>query len=182
MASREVFASEVARREVFASEVARREVFASEVASREVFASEVASREVFNSAAALAELMKNTAGQDAAMRQNTNLQNNCDIIWDTLKNNTNKFVRQTALYQNNVTTLNFYANNYPNSIVMATLKYYTGPVAHADMIHRTGGTAASMTAIPQPSSVDRADGVSFKGCTFTGISNGQVLIEVWQVK
>ena len=167
---------------VVGSRVASEAVANSNDAMREVFASEVASREVFSSAVALAELMKNTAGQDAAMQQNTNLQNNRDIIWDTLKKNTNKFVRQTALYENNVTTLNFYANNYTNSIVIATLKYYGGSVAHANMIHRTGGTAASMTAIPRPSSVDRVDGVSFKGCTFTEISNGQVLIEVWQVR
>ena len=182
VASREVFASEVARREVFASEVASREVFASEVASREVFASEEASREVFNSAAALAELMKNTAGQDAAMRQNTNLQNNRDIIWDTLKNNTNKFVRQVAQAYDDVSALNPAANSYPNSIVIATLGYYNSPAYQTNMIHRTGGTAASMGTTRQPSSVTRVDAVSFKGCTFTETGDGQAAIEVWQAK
>ena len=182
MARREVFASEVASREVFASEVASREVFASEVASREVFASEVASREVFNNAAALAELMKNTAGQDAAMRQNTNLQNNRDIIWGTLKNNTNKFVRQTALVGDYVSGLNPYANSYPNSIVIATLGYANDSSARTNMIHRTGETAASMGTINCPQSVTRADGVSFKGCTFTETRNGYLAMEIWQVR
>ena len=182
VASREVFASEVASREVFASEVARREVFASEVARREVFASEVASREVFNNAAALAELMKNTAGQVAAMRQNTNLQNNRDIIWDTLKNNTNKFVRQTALVRDYVSDLNPYANSYPNAIVIATLGYANDPSARTNMIHRTGETAASMGTINCPQAVTRADGVSFKGCTFTETGNGYSAMEIWQVR
>ena len=182
VARREVFASEVASRELFASEVASRELFASEVASRELFASEVASREVFSSAAALAELMKNTAGQDAAMRQNTNLQNNRGIIWDTLKNNTNKFVRQTALTGDYVTGLNPYANGYPNSIVIATLGYANDSSARTNMIHRTGETAASMGTTNWPQSVSRADGVSFKGCTFTETGNGYLAIEVWQAR
>ena len=184
VARREVFASEVARREVFASEVASREVFASEVASRELFASEVASREVFSSTVALAELMKNTAGQDAAMRQNTNLQNNRGIIWDTLKNNTNKFVRQITRVGGPVATLNPFANSYLNSIVIATLGYYNDSSSRTNMIHRTGGTAASMATISQPSYVSRADGVSFKGCTFTETKYGYgyLAIEVWQVR
>ena len=182
VARRELFASEVASRELFASEVARRELFASEVARRELFASEVASREVFSSAVALAELMKNTAGQDAAMRQNTNLQNNRGIIWDTLKNNTNKFVRQVAQASDGVSALNTAANSYLNSIVIATLGFYNDSSAHTNMIHRTGEIAASMGTTFRPSSVGRVDAVSFKGCTFTETGDGQAAIEVWQVK
>ena len=181
-AMRVVVASEVARREVFASEVARREVFASEVASQEVFASEVASQEVFNSAAALAELIKNTAGQDAAMRQNTNLQNNRDIIWDTLKNNTNKFVRRTFWSNYSMYALRNVANDYPNSIVIARLDYYGSSNYLANMIHRTGGTAASMGTTSRPSSVDRADAVSFTGCTLTETGDTRGTIEIWQVR
>ena len=182
VARRELFASEVASRELFASEAARREVFASEVARRELFASEAASREVFNNAAALAELMKNTAGQDAAMRQNTNLQNNRGIIWNTLKNNTNKFVRQVAQANDGVSALNTAANSYPNSIVIATLGFYNSSSSRTNMIHRTGGIAASMGTTSQPSFVGRVDGVSFKGCTFTETGDGQAAIEVWQVR
>ena len=177
-----VVGSRVASEAVANSNDAMRVVVASEVARREVFASEVASREVFNSAAALAELMKNTAGQDAAMRQNTNLQNNRDIIWDTLKNNTNKFVRQVAQANDGVSALNTAANSYPNSIVIATLGYYSNSSSRTNMIHRTGGTAASMGTTRQPSSVTRADAVSFNGCTFTETGDGQAAIEVWQVR
>ena len=167
---------------VVGSRVASEAVANSNDAMRVVAASEVASREVFNNAAALAELMKNTAGQVAAMRQNTNLQNNRDIIWDTLKNNTNKFVRQTALVRDYVSDLNPYANSYPNAIVIATLGYANDPSARTNMIHRTGETAASMGTINCPQSVTRADGVSFKGCTFTETGNGYSAIEIWQVR